>query len=294
LILVFGAGGQLGQELTAKAASARVPLAGVSHADADIAEPDAVSAAIDRSRPAIVVNAAAYNAVDRAESEPDAAMRVNAHGPGTLAAACDRRGLPMIHISTDYVFDGYKTGAYDEHDAVHPLSAYARSKAAGEEAVRQRSSRHLIVRTAWLYGCYGSNFVKTMLKLGAQRPSLDIVFDQRGSPTSTADLADALLVAAKAAAANAAPWGTYHFAGTGSATRYEFVERIMQAQKPFTGHAPTLRPVASADYPAAAHRPLNSALDSEKFAAAFGVRSAAWQDAVDRTVAALLAPKGKA
>jgi dTDP-4-dehydrorhamnose reductase len=287
LILVFGAGGQLAQDLFLVAASSGTPMAGLTHAEADIADAAAVARALDDIAPAVVINAAAYNAVDRAETEVAAAMRANAEGPGVLAAASARAGIPLIQVSTDYVFDGAKAGAYREDDPVNPLSAYAVSKARGEDAVRDALREHLIVRTAWLFGVHGSNFLKTMIRLAAERDHLDVVADQRGSPTSTADLARALLLAAAAIDAGKRPWGTYHFAGTGETTRHAFATRIVAAQAKFTGRAVPVNAVLSADYPAPAKRPRNSALDSTKFAQTFGFRAADWRDAVDQTVAAL-------
>jgi dTDP-4-dehydrorhamnose reductase len=294
LILLFGAGGQLGQELMGLAAASAVPLIGLGHPEADIADAATVRRVFDRVAPTVVVNAAAYNAVDRAESEVDAAMRANATGPAVLAAAAAAASVPLIHLSTDYVFDGRKSGAYREDDPVKPLGAYGRSKAAGEEAIRAAWPEHVIVRTAWLFGVHGSNFLKMMMRLAAERDRLDVVADQRGSPTSTADLAQALIAAARALQRGERVWGTYHFAGRGEATRHALASRIVAAQVAFTGRSPAVNPIRTADYPTAATRPLNSALDSSKFAATFGVRAAPWQDAVDRTVAALFAARSAA
>jgi dTDP-4-dehydrorhamnose reductase len=239
----------------------------------------------------VIINAAAYNAVDRAEREAEAAMRVNARGPAVVATACAAAGAALFQVSSDYVFDGKKTGAYREDDPIAPLGAYGRSKAAGEEAVRQACPTHLIVRTAWVFGVHGANFVKTMVRLAAERDHLDVVADQRGSPTWTFDLARALLAAARLVAGGERPWGTYHFAGSGETTRHGMACRIVAAQRPFTGRSPRVNAIASADYPTPAARPANSVLDSAKFARTFGVRAADWRDAVDRTVAGLFAAK---
>jgi dTDP-4-dehydrorhamnose reductase len=294
LILVFGAGGQLGQELSAAAADRVLSLVALSHRDADIADERRVREAMRQAEPSVVINAAAYNAVDRAEVEIDAAMRANAVGPGVLARACDACGAALIHVSTDYVFDGEKDGPYCEDDAVRPLGAYAISKAAGEDAVRGGCREHLIVRTAWVFGTYGSNFLKTMLRLAAERDHLDVVADQRGSPTATPDLAHALLTAAQAITTGRRPWGTYHFAGSGETTRHEMARRIVAAQRPFTGRAPAVNPIAAAEFPTPAKRPKNSVLDSTKFARTFGVRARDWRDAVDATVRALFESKAAA
>jgi len=286
--VVFGGTGQLGQDLSATAARDGVALAAIDRAEADITDRAAVARVIAERRPTLVVNAAAYNAVDKAEREPDAAMGTNAEGAGVVAEACAGADVPVVHLSTDYVFGGEKAGAYDEDDPVGPLSAYARSKAEGEAAVRRRAPRHLIIRTAWLFGVHGANFVKTVLKLAAERDALTMVADQHGSPTASADCARAILAAAAAIAGGGAPWGTYHFAGPTPATPHAMAERVVAAQAPFTGRAPAVEPVTSAAYGAAARRPRNSVLDSSRFAAAFGIGASRWEEAVDRTVAELL------
>jgi dTDP-4-dehydrorhamnose reductase len=289
LILVFGGGGQLASELVEMAAADGTALTAVTWQQADITDPAQVARAIDDARPSLVVNAAAYTAVDKAESEPGLAMAVNADGPGVVAAACAAAGVPLVHVSTDYVFDGEKAGPYREDDPIAPLGVYGRSKAAGESAVRESWSRHLILRTAWLYGIYGSNFLKTMLRLAAERDELNVVADQRGSPTSTADLARAILVAAAALRRGAAPWGTYHVTGAGETTWHGFASRIVEAQAPVTGRHPRVNPITTAEYRTAARRPRNSVLDCSRFAATFGYRAPDWTVSVDRTVAALMA-----
>jgi dTDP-4-dehydrorhamnose reductase len=294
VILIFGAGGQLGRELIDLAAADGTPLAGLSHAQADITDADSIGRAVRDSRPTLVVNAAAYNAVDRAESEPQAAVKANAVGPAMLAQACAAVRVPLIHISTDYVFDGKKSGAYRETDPVNPLGVYARSKSEGEKAVRRLWPHHLILRTAWLYGVHGANFLKTMVRLASERDELNVVADQTGSPTATFDLASGILAAALAIQRGGGQWGTYHLAGTGAATRHAFAERIVSAQRRFSGRAPRVNAVSSSDFPAAARRPKNSALDSSKFAAAFGFRARDWREGVDATVAALFEAKAPA
>jgi dTDP-4-dehydrorhamnose reductase len=287
LIVVFGAGGQVGQELTAKAARDGVRLTAIGRQTADITDRAAVARAIRDFDASLVVNAAGYTAVDKAESEPDVAKQANAGGPAVVAAACTDAGIPIIHISTDFVFDGDKGGPYREDDPVRPLGAYGLSKAEGEEAVRGTCGHHLIIRTAWLFGAYGSNFLKTILRLAAERDELNVVADQRGSPTATADLANAILTAATAVGRGNTAWGTYHFAGTGEATWYTFASYIVTAQARFTGRRPKVNPVPSTAYPTAARRPRNSVLDSSKFADVFDFRASPWQTAVDHVVAGL-------
>ena len=294
MILVLGGSGQLGQELAARAAAAGVPLTALGHGEADIADPKAMALAIAKARPKLIVNAAAYNQVDKAESQPAEAQRANALGPSVAATAARRAGLPFVHISTDYVFDGEKIGAYREDDPVAPQSVYGRSKALGEDGVRNGNPQHLILRAAWLFGAYGSNFVTTVLRLAAERDSLGFVATQHGSPTPTADLARAILVAAAAIERGTAPWGTYHVAGAGSASRYDMAVAIVAAQEPFTRRNPTVNMVGDGEYPTAARRPLNSVLDSTKFRSAFGYAPGDWKTGINRAVAEILRKQAQA
>src|SRR5207237_6952913 len=189
--------------------------------------------AVQRERPDIVINAAAYTAVDRAEREAEAAFAVNATGPALLAAACKAAAIPLIHISTDYVFDGSKEGPYREDDPVNPLGAYGRSKAAGDRAVRAALAEHVILRTAWVYSAHGHNFVRTMLRLASERPVLRVVADQIGSPTSAADIAAAIGTIVQQIAGGKAGWGTYHFAGAGAVTWHGFAAAILELASPW-------------------------------------------------------------
>jgi dTDP-4-dehydrorhamnose reductase len=287
VILVFGRG-QVGTALAGAAAAAGTPLTVLSHAEADIADAAAVAAAIERRRPALLVNAAAYTAVDKAEGEPEAAARANAEGPRVLAEAAARARLPLVHVSTDYVFDGTKQGAYVEDDPTAPLGVYGATKLAGEEAVRAALPEHVILRTAWVYAATGRNFLKTMLKLAAERSELRVVADQRGSPTSADDVAAAILRVAEAAGKGRAPWGTYHFAGSGETTWHGFASRIAAEQAGVTGRRPKVVPIATAEYPTPAKRPANSVLDSSRFAATFAFRARPWEEETRRIVMALL------
>jgi len=295
VILVFGGNGQLGRELARAGAAAGVPLVAMSRSEADIADAAAVRRALATHKPQLVVNAAAYTKVDLAETEVQAARQGNEIGPTLLAEACAELSLPLIHISTDYVFDGTKAGPYVESDPVAPTGSYGRSKAAGEAAVRAASLRHVIIRTAWVYGAFGNNFLKTMLRLAASRDELRVVADQRGCPTSTADLADAILSIAPRLIAGPDVWGTYHFAGSGVTTWHGFATRIVAAQAPLTGRNPRVTPITTAEYPTPARRPANSALDCEKFARVFGIRARPWEDETDRITRAVVgAQLGKA
>jgi dTDP-4-dehydrorhamnose reductase len=205
-----------------------------------------------------------------------------------LAEAAARRGVPLLHMSTDYVFDGTKVGAYVEDDPTAPLGVYGATKLAGEEAVRAALPQHVILRTAWVYGRHGRNFLKTMLRLAGERPELRVVADQRGSPTSADDIAAAILRVAAAAKEGSVRWGTYHFAGTGETTWHGFAARIVAEQAALTGKHPEVIPIATAEYPTPARRPANSVLDSGRFAEAFGYRARPWEEETRRIVQALL------
>jgi dTDP-4-dehydrorhamnose reductase len=290
VILVFGGHGQLGQELSRSAGDRGIAVRTLSRADADIARPDQVAAALGRHRPGVVINAAAYSAVDRAEDDYEAAQRANCDGAATIAAACAAADIPLVHISTDYVFDGCKSGAYLETDAVAPLSVYGRTKAAGEAAVRAAAPKHLIVRTGWLYGAFGKNFLRTILQLAQEREELRIISDQYGTPTSAHELASALLSIAPRLLRNEPLWGTYHFSGTGIASRYDFAQWIVDIQARHTHRRPRLVPIATQDYPTRATRPANSALDSTRFRQVFGITADHWRSASERVIDTLLRP----
>jgi len=285
---LFGANGQLGQEMVRASAARKRPLVALSHAEADIADANAVREAIARHQPALVVNAAAYTKVDLAETDVEAARRGNDIGPALLGEACAAAGIPLVHVSTDYVFDGTKPTAYVETDAVSPASSYGRSKEAGERALRAATPRHVILRTSWVYSEFGHNFLKTILRLAATRDELRIVADQRGCPTSTLDLAEAVLSIAPRLIAGEDVWGTYHFAGSGVTTWHGFASRIVAAQTPFTGRSPRVTPITTAEYPLPAPRPANSELDCSLFARTFGIRARPWTEETDRITRVLV------
>ncbi|MDH7797012.1 MULTISPECIES: dTDP-4-dehydrorhamnose reductase [unclassified Beijerinckia] len=287
-ILLLGAEGQLGRELTALALIRHIPLAPLSRTTCDITDRQAVISAIANHRPNLIVNAAAYTAVDRAEAEPETAHTVNAIAPGLIAAAAAEADVPLLHISTDYVFDGLKTEAYNEDDCVTPLGVYGRTKEEGERRIRQTYSRHIILRTAWVYGTYGTNFLKTMLRLANERGVIKVVADQRGCPTATTDLAEAILTVYAELAKGNENWGTYHFAGKGTASWYEFAQTIMSERAAILGTAPSVEPITTKDYPTPAQRPANSMLNSSRFGAAFDLWPKPWQDRVREAVASLV------
>jgi dTDP-4-dehydrorhamnose reductase len=281
VILVFGAGGQLGQELQRHATQRAIPVVALSRGRADITDTGTVSRVLDETRPALVVNAAGYTKVDLAEVEITAAKLANEIGPGILAAACASKQTPLIHLSTDYVFDGEKHGAYVESDAIAPLSVYGRTKAAGEAAVRAATARHIILRTSWIYGEFGNNFLKTVLRLAQDRDELRIVCDQRGCPTSTRDIADAIFRIAPMVADEPSLYGTYHFAGAGTTSWHGFATRIVEAQAEITGRHPRVTAITTADYPTAARRPANSVLNCSLFERRFGFRAGNWDEEAD-------------
>jgi dTDP-4-dehydrorhamnose reductase len=288
VILVFGGNGQLGQELTRAAAARAAALRALSHAEANIADTAAVATALALWNPNLVVNAAAYTKVDLAETELEEARLGNEIGPGVLAAACAGAGIPMVHISTDYVFDGSKDGAYLESDPACPMNAYGRSKAAGEDAVRCRLKHHIILRTAWVYSEFGHNFLKAILRLAATRDELRIVSDQHGSPTSAGELAEAVLNVAAAFVHDRTLAGTYHFTAAGVTTWHGFASRVVAAAAPLTGRNPRVVPIGTADYPTAAKRPANSHLDCRLFVEKFGFLPRHWTAGVDATTRVLV------
>ena len=289
-ILVFGARGQVGREIVALAAARGLPVVGLSRVEADITNETTVRAAIDVHRPSVVVNGAAYTSVDRAEREPEIAAVANVTGPAVLATVCASINVPLIHLSCDYVFNGAKKTAYVENDRVAPLSVYGRTKAEGEAKVRELMPRSVILRSSWIYGPHGQNFLRTVLKLAAERDELRMFSDQIGCPTATIDIAEAVLAVARKLATEAKVSGIFHFAGTGATSRFGFAADIVQRQAIFTGRTPKVAEIKMAEYPVAAKRPLNCELDSSRFRAAFGYSAAPWQHRVAEVVAALLAP----
>ena len=289
MILVFGGNGQLGQELTRLAAAGAIPMHALSHGEADIADGGAVAAALARWKPKLLVNAAGYTKVDLAETNAEEARKGNEVGPGVLAGACAASGIPMVHVSTDYVFDGSKPDPYRETDPVRPISVYGRSKAAGEDAVRGKLKHHVILRTAWVYSEFGNNFLKTVLRLAETRDELRIVADQHGSPTSAREAADAILHIVPAVLRDQKLSGTYHFTADGFTTWHGFASRVVEIAAPMTGRKPRVIPITTADYPTAAKRPANSRLDCRLFVETFAFSPRHWTEGVDATTRTLVA-----
>lgn len=296
-VLIAGRNGQVARELAARLAAAGTPFIALGRDGFDIADAAAIERTVADLGPAVVINAAAYTAVDKAEDEPEAARDINALGAGHLAAAAKRAGAPIIHISTDYVFDGSKGGAYVETDPVSPLGVYGLTKLEGELLVAAANPRHVIVRTAWVYSPHGNNFVKTMLRLATTRDEIGVVADQFGSPTSAADLAAALLAIAGrvcgVAADDAGAYGTFHAAGAGATTWAGFADAIMAGAAERGAPAAHIRPITTADYPTRARRPANSVLDCAKLARVHGVALGGWEPALARCLDVLIGPPNR-
>jgi dTDP-4-dehydrorhamnose reductase len=276
-IVVFGAGGQIGREVCRAAWLPGHTILPLDRKAVDITKSAAVGAMLTRETPDLVINLAAYTAVDRAESEPDLAWAVNCAGAAHIAAACGENATPLIHLSTDYVFDGRKTEPYREDDAVGPLGVYGHSKEAGERAVRAALAQHVILRTAWVFGAHGANFVKTMLRLAAERSMLRIVADQRGCPTAAADIAAALMVISGHIEKGEVKWGTYHFAGDCAVSWHRFAETIFDLAAPQLVTRPKVEPITTDQYPTPAQRPMNSVLDCRKIHDVFGISPPSWR-----------------
>lgn len=286
-ILVTGVTGQVGSELARLSWPVGVELVTPMRATLDIADADAVRAYVMGGDFDAVINCAAYTAVDRAESDSLAAFGINALAPAAMAEATRALGIPLVHVSTDYVFDGAKTSAYVEDDPIRPLGVYGASKAAGELAVRSINPRHAIVRTSWVFSPHGSNFVKTMLRL-ADRPELGVVDDQRGCPTAAADLAAALAaITVRMIQDPLAPVGTYHFANQGAVTWYGFARAIFGLNERNGGKAPEIKAIGTKDYPTPARRPMNSILSVQRLSQDYGIRPRGWDEALQETLAAL-------
>ena len=288
-IVVTGKAGQLVRCLRERGGIAGVEVVPLGRPELDLAKPETIGGALERVEPEVVVSAAANTAVDALESDPATAVVVNTDGPGLVAAAAAAMGVPVIHISTDYVFDGSLGRAYVETDAASPLSVYGASKLAGEVAVAAANPSHLILRTAWVYSPFGANFVSSILRRAAGGEALAVVADQRGSPTSGLGLADAILVAAAESAAGRAPRGVYHVAGRGMVSRSEQARHVLDVSRRLGGPFAVVRDITAAEIEAAASRPANSALSSEKFEATFPWVAADWRQASETVVARLVA-----
>lgn len=292
-LLVIGRGGQLARSLADRARMAGVPIDFAGRPEVDLLDHGSIRRLVETSGPDIIINTAAYTAVDRAEDEPELAHQVNAVAPGILAAAARSAGASLIHISTDYVFDGSGGTAWKEDDPTGPRSVYGRTKLAGEEAVRDQLAAHAIVRTSWVYSPFGQNFVKTMLALAETRPELRVVGDQIGNPTSALVLADALLamVSAWRGEPSFGLGATYHVAGSGHTSWAEFAREIFAQSSDLGRPSAAVTAIATSEWPAKAPRPANSRLSSDRFALTFGFVVPRWQDSLREVVARLVRPE---
>lgn len=291
-LLIAGWQGQVARGLVEMAPGAPdVTACTVGRAAVDICEAKTIERAMVQTRPDVVINSAAYTAVDKAESDQEQAFRMNRDGAGALAAAAARAGVPIIHISTDYVFAGDKATPYVEDDATGPVTVFGRSKLEGEDAVRGANPRHVIVRTAWVHSPGGNNFVKTMLRLAGERDELRVVGDQRGNPTYAPHLCRAILEIArqvKGKGDDFGGWGLYHAAGTGVTTWHGLASEVMAASGKLGGPSVPVTAISTADYPTPAKRPVNSALDCSKLQNTFGITLPDWQDGAQTCVKRLL------
>jgi dTDP-4-dehydrorhamnose reductase len=292
--LLIGTQGQLARSLIEASRSEDIELLALGRPTIDLRDPASCVAAISEAKPDAVINAAAYTMVDKAETEPEAAFAVNALGAEALARACAARDIPVLHISTDYVFDGTKPTAYVEDDRVAPLGIYGRSKLEGERRVAAACARHLILRTSWVHSPYGSNFVKTMLRLAGTRDEIAVVDDQVGNPTYAPHLAVAILTIAKRAIRERdLAWGTYHAAGTGDVTWCGLARQVLRVADRLGGPKAAVRAITTADYPTPARRPANSRLDCNRMHAVLGPRLPPWQDGVEDCVRRILSARAE-
>ena len=291
-IVVTGREGQVVRSLLERGRSAGHEIVTLGRPELDLAgDAMGIVAAVEAAQPEVIVSAAAYTAVDKAESDSDAAFAVNADGPGAVAKAARKLGVPLIHLSTDYVFDGSKTEPYVEDDLPAPTGVYGASKLAGEEVLLATHGNTAILRTAWVYSPFGANFVKTMLRLAGDCDVVGVVADQRGNPTSALDIADGVLAVAANLAGNddSALRGIFHMTSSGEASWAEFAEEVFAVSAGAGGPSASVRHITTSDYPTPAKRPANSRLDSSRLERAHGVRLPDWRRSAAQVVARLVA-----
>lgn len=280
-ILVCGAGGQVGHELVDRANKYGLEALSMTREQLDITDADQVAAVVALLKPGMIINAAAYTHVDNAETHSEQAFAVNREGAARLAEAARYACIPLLHISTDYVFSGEARKPYREEDEVAPTGVYGASKLAGEEAIRAVLDEHLILRTSWVYGAHGHNFVKTMLRLGRQRDSLSVVADQFGCPTQAGSIADVLLqLTQRYAREGSLAWGLYHYSGRSPCTWFDFAVEIFRqaAAKGMLPKQPQVSSITTAQYPTPARRPAWSVLDCSRFETTFGIATHDWHE----------------
>ena len=292
MILVTGASGQLGDALARLLAAENIACTAVSRPEFDFEKPGTIAACFNRVQPSLVINAAAYTAVDKAESDQKAARAGNHTGPLALAELCMSTDVPFIHVSTDYVFDGTKGAPYVETDATNPTGVYGTTKRDGENAILATNAKAVILRTAWVYAAHGKNFARTMLTAGRKAPVLRVVADQHGAPTAAVDLAKAILgIIARIEETGWKPEyrGIFHAAAAGETTWHGFATAIFEEAEKLGYKPPEVQPISTADWPTPARRPTDSRLSSAKIAEIFGIYMPHWRESLPAVVAALLA-----
>jgi dTDP-4-dehydrorhamnose reductase len=288
-VAVTGSKGQVATSLLERAGP-HLEVVALGRPAFDLTDRAAVLAGLEAARPDVIVNAAAYTAVDKAEAEEALALRVNGEGAGHVAEAAARLGVPLLHLSTDYVFDGALDRPYREDDPTGPSGAYGRSKLAGEKLVSARCQHSVILRTAWVYSPFGANFVRTMLRLNETRDEVGVVSDQRGNPTSALDIADSLIAIAARVKDDRSPAlrGIFHMTGSGEGTWADFAEVVFREAEARGRRSTRVKRIPTADYPTPARRPANSRLDNEKLARVYGFRLPDWRRSVEDCCARLL------
>lgn len=287
-VLVFGVAGQLGNALGQAVWPTGWDVTALDMPDIDFTKPEGLRAVIQRMKPVLIINAAAYTAVDKAEAETVLNWTINAVAPAVIAEEARKIGAALVHVSTDYVYSGTKDEPWIETDPVGPLGGYGSAKVASEMAVTALVDRHLILRTSWVYAAHGNNFVKTMLRVGRERDRLTVVDDQWGRPTDAADLGDGIILAAHHALTKDADWGTYQFSNSGEPVTWcGFAREIFARSAPWYGKGPEVAAIPTSEYPTPARRPPNSVMSLDKWRKAFGHTPRAWPEALESVLAAL-------
>jgi dTDP-4-dehydrorhamnose reductase len=278
-LLLIGANGQIGREIAELVKKRRINLYACTHQELDITQAEQVKRIIQKVKPHYIINAAAYTAVDKAEREKEIAFAINAFGVYYLAEAARQADVPLLHISTDYIFDGRKKTAYVEEDEPNPLSVYGQSKLAGETFIRQRWYKHIILRISWVFGRYGNNFVKTIIQQAKEKPELRVVYDQHGGPTYAADVAETLLQIISALQNGYYYWGSYHYSGLPMTNWYQFANAILEkASVKYPLITKSVLGIPASAYPSVANRPYNSQLSSQKIRCLFNISPKNWQE----------------
>ncbi|MBW1820361.1 MAG: dTDP-4-dehydrorhamnose reductase [Deltaproteobacteria bacterium] len=289
-LLIIGSKGQLGSELVRECKRNDFSFLALDLPEFNITDPSCVEKTLADFKPSIVINASAYTNVDKAETEPEIAFSVNSDGPANLAVSCEKNRISIIHISTDYVFDGSKGQPYTESDPVSPLGVYGKSKEEGERKLRSILKQHIILRTSWLYGTFGNNFVKTMLRLGIEKEIIKVVSDQYGCPTCAADLAETVMDISKQIVQSfKITWGTYHYCGHGITTWHKFAKAIFEIASQYKNYkVSSVEAITTAQYPTKTIRPAFSALDCGLIKKHFSINTKPWQGSLKKTIERML------